>query len=857
MIFSTSSVFYGIFTAETKTVFSEFQKQEYNFLKTGIFWVIFMHAHTTIGQGTLPLAAAMQWDSPVTTAIQQLHNGNILDGAEALMPLAMNLLKIRETGRGIPLLMLLVQSLLDWSVDKSGEGLTHNDLRRFNYLCLELIETCLMFGYKPLNRAIRLYSRARRFTRYIGDIRVEILLNLLVGWWISIRYYRRRQSGESALFSQALKKAEELGDEDIISLTLDFRVIYYATQGNTHQCISSYASRSTSALPWNSVYVQVCSTVVAAAASVFGGRIPEGFSVLEARLRTAATDSYSFEYDWLRVQMANLLTVVGKYDQALEYLDSVALCINPVFQSALHVLFTRTLALYHLRTGHVVASYAVFKSGVGAPSHRNVRCTYYGYPWFFELLYAYQEHGFPPVAGYSLEQELDRAIRASNVNLRGVALRYKAVLARKKGLPLSVALRYVQQSFETLQQIDNQLELAHTRLEFACVFQLMGDSVQSMTHKQIGQQMLASTEATSGAMTCLAPHDVAGLTGLAKGMGTRISPNTTVTEAGAHSVASKQDGVPVFVYDTLGAVQEVVRQAAKTDVPVLLLGETGVGKEVLARHIHQLSGRKGSFIPIHPASLAEHLFESELFGHEKGAFTGAIQQKIGMVELAHEGTLFIDELGDIPLSLQVKLLRVLQEHVFFRVGGTRQLRSDFRVISATHRNMREHVAQGLFREDLYYRVSVIPITLPPLRHNTGHIAYLAQQFLVYYAARHQKKIPAISPSLMEALKHYPWPGNIRELKSAVERAVILYNGHELDILPHTGHIPQAKEADSVQLPDMFSTLPTMDVLQRAYVQYVLDKTNNRVCGDGGAEEILGMKRSTLYAKIKEYGITLK
>lgn len=200
----------------------------------------------------------MQWDGPVTAAIQQLQSGAVLDGAEALMPLAVNLLKIRETWRGMVLLVLLVQALLDWSADKNGEGLPHSDLRRFNYLCLELIEICLMFGYKPLNRAIRLYSRARRFTRHIGDIRTETLLSLLVGWWISVRYYRRQQRGKIDLLRHALKQVEELGDEDIMSLTLDFRVIYYAIHGNTHQCISSYTSRSTSALPWNSLYVQGC-----------------------------------------------------------------------------------------------------------------------------------------------------------------------------------------------------------------------------------------------------------------------------------------------------------------------------------------------------------------------------------------------------------------------------------------------------------------------------------------------------------------------------------------------------------------------------------------------------------------------
>ncbi|WP_300674431.1 sigma-54 dependent transcriptional regulator [Desulfoluna sp.] len=297
-------------------------------------------------------------------------------------------------------------------------------------------------------------------------------------------------------------------------------------------------------------------------------------------------------------------------------------------------------------------------------------------------------------------------------------------------------------------------------------------------------------------------------------------------------------------------------QAARTDATILILGETGVGKELFARHIHSESGRQGPFIPIHPASMAESLIESELFGHEKGAFTGATSQKIGFFELAHQGTLFIDEVGEISLSLQVKLLRVLQNHKFTRVGGTKEFLSSFRLVAATNRDLKQDVIDGKFREDLFYRLFVLPFTIPPLRERTEDIVYLAQMFLNHFARRYSKTLLRLTADQIADLQYRPWQGNIRELKGIMERAVILSSGSQLDLFPvdhESADLSHPKPA-ATACTEFFEGLPTLKELESRYLAYALNLAGGKVAGPDGLEGILKTKRSTIYAKLKRHGL---
>jgi len=297
---------------------------------------------------------------------------------------------------------------------------------------------------------------------------------------------------------------------------------------------------------------------------------------------------------------------------------------------------------------------------------------------------------------------------------------------------------------------------------------------------------------------------------------------------------------------TMIKLLEQTDQAARTESTILILGESGTGKELLASRIHKKSlCAKGPLIIVDSNTIPDSLFESELFGHEKGAFTGADQRKIGYVELANKGTLFLDEIGELPLHIQTKLLRVLQEKSFSRVGGTRKLQSDFRLITATNRDLRKEVKEGRFRQDLYYRLNVIPLTLPPLRKRNQDIILLAQKFVARYSRKYGSD-SKLSSQDKKIILNYAWPGNVRELKNVMERAVILSKEGRLEL-----NLPSKRLAS---LTDFFSDMPTLDDMQRKYIKYVLEYTHGKISGTGGAAGILGMKRTSLYTRMRILGI---
>ncbi len=303
-------------------------------------------------------------------------------------------------------------------------------------------------------------------------------------------------------------------------------------------------------------------------------------------------------------------------------------------------------------------------------------------------------------------------------------------------------------------------------------------------------------------------------------------------------------GNSLALESVLGQVQRV----APTDSTVLIQGETGTGKELIARAVHDLSARFGRpFVKLNCAAIPFDLLESELFGHEKGAFTGAIAQKVGRFELADKGTLLLDEVGDIPLALQPKLLRVLQEQEFERLGGTRTHQVDVRLVAATHRNLVEMVKRNEFRSDLYYRLNVFPISLPPLRERREDIPALVEHFVEIYAHRMNRQIEHISQETMSALVSYQWPGNIRELQNFIERSVIFTSGNVLQppLASLTSNAVEVQSAGAVTLEDA----------ERDHIRKALEETRWVVAGPKGAAARLGIKRSTLYFRMQKLGIS--
>jgi formate hydrogenlyase transcriptional activator len=297
----------------------------------------------------------------------------------------------------------------------------------------------------------------------------------------------------------------------------------------------------------------------------------------------------------------------------------------------------------------------------------------------------------------------------------------------------------------------------------------------------------------------------------------------------------------------LETVLEQVERVAPTNSTVLIQGETGTGKELIARAIHNISSRCGhSFVKMNCAAIPLDLLESELFGHEKGAFTGAIAQRIGRFELADKGTLFLDEVGDIPLALQPKLLRVLQEQEFERLGGTQTHQVNVRLVAATHRDLTEMVKRGEFRSDLYYRLNVFPVLLPPLRERREDIPALVTHFVEIFCRRMGKRIEHIPPETMFALDSYPWPGNIRELQNLIERAVILSN---FGVLPNP--LPTAASKEAI----IFPVATTLRDSERALILNTLEGVGWVVGGPKGAAAKLGLKRTTLICKMQRLGIS--
>ncbi len=297
----------------------------------------------------------------------------------------------------------------------------------------------------------------------------------------------------------------------------------------------------------------------------------------------------------------------------------------------------------------------------------------------------------------------------------------------------------------------------------------------------------------------------------------------------------------------LRRVLQLVEMVAPSDARVLLLGETGTGKELIARAIHQKSQRRGEeFVTLNCAAIPSALFESELFGHERGAFTGAHMQRAGRLELADRGTLFLDEVGDMPLDLQPKLLRALQEHAYERVGSARTRNVDIRLVAATNCDLEQMVEDKQFRSDLYYRLSVFPIRIPPLRERTEDIPLLVRHFTQKYATRMGKQIEKVPAATIEKLKRWSWPGNVRELENLIERSVILTSGSSLAVT-----LPQ-KMSGAIDAAEVVGAYE-----EQERIMSMLRETKGRLAGRNGAALRLGIKRSTLIGRMKRLGIDVR
>jgi DNA-binding NtrC family response regulator len=444
----------------------------------------------------------------------------------------------------------------------------------------------------------------------------------------------------------------------------------------------------------------------------------------------------------------------------------------------------------------------------------------------------------------SMRESLRNLLRSTGMNVQTFASAHEFLTSQRPDAPSCLVLDV---QLPGLSGLDLQRELAKGHAPLPIIF-ITGHGDIPMTVRAM----------KAGAIEFLTKpfrdQDLLNAVVQAMHHGHPMAPNTNTPAAATPAAADdrRSDSRFAEIVGHSTALRHVLQQVeivAPTDATVLLQGETGTGKELLARAVHTLSARRTHpLVTLNCASIPSGLLESELFGHEKGAFTGALTQRLGRFELAHQGTLFLDEIGDLPLELQPKLLRVLQEHAFERLGSSRTLHTNVRLVAATHRDLRAMVQQGTFREDLYYRLHVFPLTVPPLRARRDDIPLLVQHFAHTYADTLHKPLEAIPAEAMAALVHYDWPGNVRELQNVMERAVILACDGVLR--------PEVPEpSPGVHSSTTVSPLAgTLDEAMRAHILEALRATNGVLGGPDGAAVRLGVKRTTLAARMEKLGI---
>jgi DNA-binding NtrC family response regulator len=447
----------------------------------------------------------------------------------------------------------------------------------------------------------------------------------------------------------------------------------------------------------------------------------------------------------------------------------------------------------------------------------------------------------------SIRDSLSNLIRSAGFNVQTFASAQAFLTSRRPDAPSCLVLDV---QLPGLSGLDLQQELAKVHCQIPIIFitghgdipmtvrAMKAGAIEFLTKPCRDDDLLHAVEQAIHRSRQLAPG--------------KYPPAAKSPDAVGEPRRDSSDSAIVGHSAALRRVLQAVETVAPTDATVLLSGETGTGKEVIARAIYRFSRRSANpFVKLNCAAIPPGLLESELFGHEKGAFTSAVAPRIGRFELAHRGTMFLDEIGDLPLELQPKLLRVLEERAFERLGSTRTVHTDARLIAATNADLGRMVAEKQFRSDLYYRLNVFPIVIPPLRERREDIPPLVRYFVEKYARRMNKRIETIPPTAMTALTDYHWPGNVRELEHFIQRAVILSLEPELQ-LPPAEFTPPMMSASAVVHEAPHAV--TLREAEREHIQRTLEETHWVIGGPAGAAERLGLKRTTLQALVKRLGI---
>jgi len=862
---------------------------------------------------------------------------------------------------------------------------------------LEYYNLCFALG-KGLSDLAYLRA-AKSAAERIGDRRSRALISLHLG---RAYHYTNRRPEALALFEEGKAEVEKLGDEDILSQSADFLGFYFQIQGLFLEALPHFeraAKTYESGEP--GVKVNPLGPISLTYCYAYLGRFHEAMGTLDYYRRLALERSDQPLATTMRAVLGMVLLMINRKEESLHHLTKAgqeAIKTNndlAYYFATAHLSYLKLLEGYHHESWELLSKYIKQRKKAGLFRQFN-------FPSTLEQLYEFSRLGLKSVPGLNYQQEIKRIIQESNIHLKGVAHRLKAMEAVLKDGDHRLIEAELQTSEDLLQRSGDQIQLSKTRLELARLklkqndnekarsyaqkswhgfsgygdvffpdnmryllevntsvrsdqerseelterfMSMIQDLVPSVNLDDLMSKAVATTNRFFGAergglfwfrqrkdkenpvfrgaynltqsqvfseefksnlalviktfrecrpqvarledegywphkvraILCI-PFEMGGQTSgvlyhdnsyvkdcfdfLQKPMLARLGNSLSayiehVYEFSKRLEQSALEKMRVNGYTDHGnivakskvmkKVLERVDQVASSDSTVLILGKTGVGKELLAHRLHHMSSRnEGPFVIVDSTTIPENLAESELFGYEKGAFTGAERRKAGRIELAHGGTLFIDEIGEIPRSVQVKLLRVLEQKTLVRLGGTQAISSDFRLVVATNRDLASEVAAGRFREDLYYRLNVVPITLPPLRERLEDVPALSRHFLAKCAAKYNRPLLNLTPEDESRLMEYHWPGNVRELQNVIERAVILSDTESLNL-----DLLTEEKADVGQF---YTDHPSLDELQRRYIRYAVEKTGGKISGSGGAAEFLRMKRTTLQKRMKKLGL---
>ena len=676
-------------------------------------------------------------------------------------------------------------------------------------------------------------ERLRRVAESVGSTQLTAFFDCLGAYLYLIRHYDE----DNDIY---IHKLEFWSEHASYYELLPYFCFYYYIKGNYIKSINTLYKYDKLVSKHNKNFVRVA-YIYGAVSSCMMCEYDIAIDILNTAIHIDENNEYNKNI--LLSHIGNALIIKHDYNNAINIINKI-IEYGFISINTYHELYiVRILSYYHFKHGRINESYNVYKEWLlNSVRFKTIHYQYVSCPFMMEMQAVWNYKGLSSIHSSNFIEELTKNKNSGIVPLMAISSRLLGQLTAMEEGWAPHAVQYLEESLALLRSTSMPMELAKTLFALAHAYRVMGQNAESKLALQEAKSLQKRYDFPDWELHILmTPGTSSGAVKTVSGRkGTSLVE--TVSESGM-----------VFPCSEAGkALLEKIKRVASTEATVLILGESGVGKEICARELHKHSGRTGRLVTVNMANVPLDLFESTFYGHERGSFTGALNRKIGLCELADNGTFFIDEVGDMPPLVQVKLLRVLQERQFMRVGGNKAIYSDFRIICATNKDLKAEVEARRFREDLYYRLNVVTLRIPPLRERRADILPIAEYYLHYYTTKYHLPPLNFSSRDRDFLLSYRWPGNIRELKNFVERLVVTQERSPLPLhLESRTQIQDVRHGRVQEEVSPFGDEPSMKEMEERYFCYIYKKYNGRIDGPGGIAEILGMSRATAYLWAKK------